>query len=359
MLEIQKYLRSGKSLDELANELGVKSYRHPSLPLVGLKYSQIESPKTDPIVRECRGLVLEDQSWNVIAKPFNRFFNAGEHEEEFNRFNWNNFTATTKEDGSLIIVYWYNGEWHANTSGSFGFGDCGWSNKSFREVFWDTYGTPRNKPTELTYVFELCTNYNKVVRTYPTPSVFLLSAFLTAECRELKEHTVDELAKGIGAVRPQRHLFQSMNCIREFVAEMEERDKTFEGIVIRDDQDIRFKIKSKTYLALHRLADNGNIANPKNLVPLVLAGETGEVIAYFPELKDQIETVDRAVNEEYRRLEEVWNQNRTLESQKDFALSIKDKTPFASVLFAARKYKKELRSVWQESGEMIAEKLYG
>lgn len=78
MLEVQTYLRGGKTIDDLESELGIKAIAHPTLPLVILNYNQIESPKRNSIVRECRGLVLEVGTWNVVARSFQRFFNFGE-----------------------------------------------------------------------------------------------------------------------------------------------------------------------------------------------------------------------------------------------------------------------------------------
>ena len=82
MLALQEYLTS-HGLDKLQDELKINVFRHPTLPLVGFKYNQLESPRTHPIVRECRGVVLEDKTWKLVAKPFNRFFNVGEVQDEF------------------------------------------------------------------------------------------------------------------------------------------------------------------------------------------------------------------------------------------------------------------------------------
>src|SRR4029077_15803171 len=129
MLEIQKFLRSGGTFEELRAR-GIYDYEHPSLPLVGLKYDQIEAIKSDPLVIECRGIVLEKGSWNIIAKGFDRFFNLGEQPEIFKDFDWEEFVCQTKEDGSLIFLYHYADEWRVNTSGSFAQGECNFSGKT-------------------------------------------------------------------------------------------------------------------------------------------------------------------------------------------------------------------------------------
>ena len=98
---IKRYLdvdcSSINRLDELKSELGI-SYSITD-NLVIFSYSQIDSPKTDPIVRMSRGIVLEKDTWNIVSMPFYRFYNFEEVPEEREKFNWNKSVATTKIDG--------------------------------------------------------------------------------------------------------------------------------------------------------------------------------------------------------------------------------------------------------------------
>lgn len=365
MLAVQQHLRSGNTLESLTEELGINVYRHPELPLVGMKYSQINSPKTHPIVRDCRGIVLEYGTWNVVAKPFRRFFNAGEDQENFERFDWSDFTVTTKEDGSLILLYHYRGEWHVNTSGSFGLGECGFSGKTWRDLFWETAKLDRTMlDEECTYIFELCTPYNRVIRSYPAPVAFLLSVFRTPTLEEASVSHADRIASVLGVPRPEHHHFGSMDEITGYLREMETRDRTYEGVVVRDSRDERFKVKTQTYLALHHLVDNGNLYNPKRLVPLILAGETDEVVAYLPDVKPHLDRVAEAMDREYAALASLWRRCWPIESQKDFALSVVKQTPFSGLLFQLRKElganqtETALRDKWRGSAELITKVLF-
>lgn len=367
MLAIQEYLFSGKTLDDVKSEFGINVYEHPTLPLVGFKYSQIESPKTHPVVRDCRGIVLEKNTWNCVAKPFKRFFNVGEDNENFQKFTWDNFTCTSKEDGSLMIVYFYQGEWHVNTSGSFGLGECQFSGMTWRELFWKTsnISKKRLKP-DSTYIFELCTPFNKIVRTYPKSTVYLLSMF---DINTLQEHTiehVDNVARHLDVKRPTHYHFKSMDEVSAFLRGVEEGDKTFEGIILRGSDDERFKAKSQTYVALHHLKDNGNICNPKRLVPLVLAGEVDEVLAYLPEVEPYLRDCEAKIDEAWTALSNVWWENWQIEGQKEFAIAInKGFTRFTGLLFTLRKkYGKDqteelLKQLWREHGDGIVKVLYG
>lgn len=85
MLKVQEYLSDYAktlgpqgALNKLNEELAIRVATHEWLPLVILNYDQLDSPKTHPIVRECRGLVLEMETWKVVARAFERFFNLGE-----------------------------------------------------------------------------------------------------------------------------------------------------------------------------------------------------------------------------------------------------------------------------------------
>ncbi len=179
MLEVQKYLNKN-SLEKLKEELGIDYKIHNSLPLVILDYSQIDSPKTHPIVQECRGLVLELDTWKIVAKGFNRFFNLGEALEITNCFNWDNFYAKTKEDGSYIMLYHYNGDWHVKTRNSFGDGKLQDTNLTWKELFLSTLKCDnwlRDFDKNSVGIFELCSIYNKIVRHYQEPQSYLLGVY--------------------------------------------------------------------------------------------------------------------------------------------------------------------------------------
>lgn len=98
MLEVKKYLQLN-SLEKLTEEFAIKVRRHSKYPnLVGLVYCQIDSPKLHPIVRECRGLILDEtNNWSVVAYPFFRFFNYEEGGAD--KIDWNTATTYTKLDG--------------------------------------------------------------------------------------------------------------------------------------------------------------------------------------------------------------------------------------------------------------------
>lgn len=366
-LALQTALRSGTTPESLTRDLGITVYDHPTLPLVGFKYSQIDSPKLHPVVRECRGVVLERGTWNLVAKAFNRFFNVGEDAEDFAKFDWSDFSCESKEDGSLILLYHYAGTWHVNTSGSFAFGPVQGYGMSWVDLFWTTSGIDRSVlagQEATTFVFELCTPYNKVVRRYADQKTYLLSAFEAGQ--EVARGTLQDLRLRLFGANnvhgPDVYDFRSKEEIALFLRTQEDTDKTFEGVVLRDSTGRRYKWKTSTYVALHQLKDNGNVLLPKRIVPLVLAGEVDEVVATLPETKSALYEARDMLAGAFADVLARWQDTRGLPTQKEFAMAVKDH-PLSGLLFDMRKRypqggEEVLKALWRGSADILVKKLF-
>lgn len=368
MLEVQKYLRT-KTFDDLTDELAIKVTRHETLPLVILNYNQIDSPKTHPVVRECRGLCLHADTHEVVAKSFNRFFNWGEVVEEMGDFDFTDFVVQSKEDGSLVLLYEFEGQWRANTRGSFAEDNMQFQNFTWSEGICKAVDQPnlaelgvRLSP-DFTYVCEFCSPWNKIVRRYPAPCLYLLTIF-DKEGRELSIAQCDGYARSAGLLRPVLYQFGSIEEIQKFLQGQAEADPTFEGVVIKDHLGHRWKIKSATYLGLHRLRGEGDTFNPKHLLPFILSGEEDELLTYFPEVKETFYEAKCRVLEAYVGVVELWGDHWMIEDQKEFALAIKDRSPFASILFSVRKKHgnqqsaADVKQEWREADQLILKKLF-
>lgn len=87
-MQVQTYLKekatqlgsSKLAIEELTKEFAIKVRQYDEGLLV-LNYDQIESPKSHPIVMECRALIL-DTDFNVVSRAFDRFFNIHEIYEQ-------------------------------------------------------------------------------------------------------------------------------------------------------------------------------------------------------------------------------------------------------------------------------------
>jgi hypothetical protein len=364
MLNIQEYLKN-KTLDNLNEELSIHVTRHDSLPLAILNYDQIDSPKGHPIVRECRGLVLNTENNSLAARAFPRFFNWGEMADEMPLFRWDKACTQEKVDGSLTLFYFFDGEWRINTRGSFGmmplFNE--WQAQyhklpqsfTWRQGVLAALGITDEKQLiglldpALTYVCEFCSLWNKVVREYRTPTVYLLTCF--AGELEVGPRPCP-LFKNVA-----RYPLSTFDDVYNYVNEHPESD--YEGCIVQDDLNQRWKIKNKRYLVKHKLRGNGTeMFNPKNQLVYILANDDGEFIATCPEAAQSYLATKAKVEDAYKEVEALWEQYKGIENQKEFALSIVGKTKFTGVLFNTRKHKDKLRNQWRLAENHILDTLF-
>jgi hypothetical protein len=190
--------------------------------------------------------------------------------------------------------------------------------------------------------------------------MYLLTAFYGKHELPLKQ--VDELKSNL-FLRPELFTFGSIEEIQAFLADQASKDPTFEGVVICDHKGQRWKIKSATYLGLHKLRGEGdNLFNAKHLLPFVLTGEDDELLTYYPEVTDAYQQLKSKVESEYEKLLDVWREHKDKESQKDFALAVKDLS-LSSVLFQTRKLfgsnqtEKDLRKAFINSTQLLIKHL--
>lgn len=381
MLPVQEYLMKGKSLEDLTREFAIKVKHHETLPLVILNYNQIESIKLHPITLCCRGLILEKETWRVVAKGFTRFFNFGEALEVTDKFDWENpIECYTKEDGSYINVFWYGDrtaprtQWRMSTRGSFGTDELLGTNQRWLDLVHslipDEFYSGANK--EINYVFELVSPYNKVVRRYSNPTLILLSATTIGRDgnpMEIPSQFLDLIALSYNFARPACYKVAKYEHVESLLRLKEKQDPTFEGFVLKDVNGLRLKVKTTTYMALHRLRGEGdNMYSAKNLVPLILANEGDEILTYFPEVADTFKEQKAKVQEAYTQFADVWwmSQDKKYREQKAFAIYITktNPTPFSSILFRMKQdgtldSESALKEHWLKSGDLILKHVFG
>lgn len=365
-LLVQTFLRSNGTFEQLKEKYGINICTSTDGLLSTFNYDQIESPKTDPLTCQCRALILENGTWNVAGRLFDRFWNIDEVLEEFNKFNWNDFEAYSKEDGSLIHLYYSNG-WHFNTRGSFAQGLMPDNRLTWAQMIESILPMVKinslNLNKDYSYGMELTCLANKIVRTYTTPSLYLLAVFNKYTHEELSRLEVDTIAHFMDVKRPEFYAFHSRNEVEAFLKWKEEVDATWEGLVLKDSNNRRIKVKTRTYFSLHKLHNNGAIYLDKNLVPWALKEDSDELLIYFPEAVEMLKLVKLKIDAAWDILKELWEKNHRVESQKEFALIVKS-NPFCSILFRLRQQKgaaqtiDDLKLAWRGAEDIIAKRLF-
>jgi hypothetical protein len=137
---------------------------------------------------------------------------------------------------------------------------------------------------------------------------------------------------GLNVDKPKTFQFTSTEEMKQFVNLL---DGLQEGVVAHDiKSNIRVKMKADQYVAVHRLRGN-NIPTPKRIMGLVVTNETEEYLAYFPEERERFVPYMDKWQSIQGEIVFIHQAHMNLDSQKEFALAIKD-YPFAFILFQAR-----------------------
>ena len=228
--------------DYLVKGLVVKN-NHPTLPISIWNYSRTcqYDNKWDEITKQCRGLIL-DQEGNVIAKGFDKFFNIEEHKPE--EIPNEPFEVFEKLDGSLGILFWYEGKWILTSKGSFT-SEQAIKGKEILDSKYNVHPIPKGYTTLVEILFP----QNRIVCDYgDDESLVVLSMISNTSGKELDHDSL----KLIGE-ETKMPLVKKYDGIKDYNTLKSMIDKEREGYVIRFRNGFRMKIKGEEYVRLHRI----------------------------------------------------------------------------------------------------------
>jgi hypothetical protein len=225
---------------------------------------------TDPIVKVCRGTILDLKNMKVVCFPFNKFGNYTEYYAD--DIDWSTARVQQKVDGSIVKLYWYDGEWRWATNSMIDASDAGTqsvihkdylslirSAVNYHEIPFDDL----NK--DFTFIFELVSPENRVVIKYNKTMLWHIGTRSNISGKEYNSN--------IGIIKPKEYPLNSLDDCIKAVEELNTTDICeYEGFVVVDNNYNRVKIKSMQYLTIHRMLGNGNLTK-KRMIELIIANE--------------------------------------------------------------------------------------
>lgn len=311
------------ALDEAIAGGLVRVQQHPTLPYSIYNYTESAAYTRawSPVTRTCRGLIARTTDGEVIARGFDKFWNHNEPESEGIITAGGPVTVTSKEDGSLGVLYPVGGGKYAvATRGSFSSEQALHATQLWR----DRYAGRWTPPVGMTALFEIVYPANRIVLDYGSLDDLILLGFVD---------TADGFTFGPDALvhdwpgRVVRTL--PYGSFAEALAD--EPGEGVEGYVVHFlDSDRRVKIKGSWYQTLHKivtglnaravwehLCDGAPLADLLTSIPDEFrqwAQEIGEG------LEAQVEGMAAEVEHEY---EAIRSQLPADHTRKDFALLAK------------------------------------
>jgi len=294
-----------------------------------LSYSQFNSDFTEEIVRECRGLIIRNDTYLPVCIPFFKFGNFGE--PYCPKIDWQSARVQEKVDGSIIKI-WHDSGWHVSTNGVID-AHCAQvknSGSSFYALFekaWNKTGVNYGAlDCECTYMFELCSPENRVIVPHPETKLYHIGT--------RNNKTLEEMDVNIGIPKPKEYHF---NSLEECIEAAKALPVTEEGYVVVDQYWNRVKIKSPAYVRVALMVNNGLVTTSR-MIEMIRAGETAEFLTYFSDYQADIDKVNKAIAHLLNTLSCTTSvlEQMNFETQKDFAMHVKQ-DKFAPYYFEWRK----------------------
>lgn len=228
-------------LRRMEEEGYIRTQKHPEFPLTIYNYTekaQFEGVWNEA-TRVCRGLIVDD-NLNIIARPFPKFFNYGDlgaaHIDLADLC-----VAMDKMDGSLGIMYVWEGNAYIATRGSFESDQAKRANKILREKYSD-FVPPENQ----TYLFEIIYPQNRIVVDYGDEEDLWFLGSVSIE----RGYVFPHIYLPAFPFPAAQLLIPGVNPFSEILMIPEREGQ--EGMVIYSGNKM-LKIKQADYVELHRL----------------------------------------------------------------------------------------------------------
>lgn len=286
-------------------------------------------PVGSAVRRECRGLIFDIGTGNLISRPYHKFFNVGEKEEtQLNKINlYEPHVVLEKLDGSMIRPILTPEGFRLATKA--GVTDVAMN----AEVFIadkSHYNTFIRKCIQkgVTPLFEWVSRKNRIVVDYPEDNLILTGMRYNNTGSYLTYAVMKSYATSwnIPVVKAVNGLpVQNINL---FVKQVREWDDG-EGIVLRFDNGHMCKVKSADYVLRHKSKDS--ISQEKNVLQTILEDAVDDLVPLLtPEDTERVLAFQRAfhagLDEVALEMAELFVEgNKMYPEKKDFAVEFVQK----------------------------------
>lgn len=258
----------------------IRYQHHPTLPYVIYNYTERAqwAGIWNEATRQCRGLVVNTLTNQVVARPFPKFFNYGERWVDMGPNE--PVVSTDKLDGSLGILYPDVDGYSVATRGSFSSDQA----RHATEIWKKRYEEITDVPEDLTLLFEIIYPENRIVVDYgDIDDLILLGGVRITTGRNIDPYQIEWPGPVVGRME-----------YKTLADALEAPDRPgAEGMVVWCPySDERVKIKQEDYVQLHRIVTG---LNEKRVLEHLSSGMTSEEL--FEQIPEEFhEWISKTVN---------------------------------------------------------------
>ena len=243
--------------------------------------------------RECRGIIFDSVTGDIIRRPFHKFFNVNERDEtqdhsvDLSR----DHAILEKLDGSMIAPFIVDGEMIWGTK--MGATDVAKPVEEFvknnphyvefAEIMLESGFTP---------IFEWCSRKQQIVLDYSEDQLILTAARHITTGRYAVYQTLNYWAQ-MGKI-PVVRQFEPQTDMKEFIEYVRDMED-LEGFVVRFDDGHMIKLKCDWYVQIHKAKEA--ILQDRNIVEIILNEKLDDVKAHLPaEDRDRLTQFESDIN---------------------------------------------------------------
>ena len=280
MFNVDEYMYNLEELEKLVADGEVAKRPHPTKDLFIYSYLKTWYPEWTDTLRWARGLILNSKG-ELIACPFKKFFNYSEIRAEVDGLINSGVEHAIQEklDGSLGILFYYDGEWILSTKGSFSSVQA----IKAREILEEKYPTYVDLDKDFTYLFEIIYPENQIVVQYKEEKLILLAVMDPTTMQEVTTQTWQSVFEWVRNYKELK--------ISEVIKDMSRPEYcSSEGFVVVFENGTRVKFKYDEYVRLHKIVSD---FKPKNVVEFMKSGQNvDDLITSLPdEFRQELEDV--------------------------------------------------------------------
>lgn len=293
-MEIKEIL---KKIPEYIENGLITERQHPENPSIKIYNYTPEtqySRKWDEVTRACRGLVVDTDTKQILARPFEKFHNYQELIQSGMPIPDEPAVVAEKMDGSLGILININGRPWIATRGSFMSEQAMWATNWWRENVGDEPWGEEG----VTYLFEILYNENRIVVNYDFEGLVHLASIETATGKTVSVYPDASFTK----IRSVAKFDMESKEDLAILAEMDKPNS--EGFVVFFPKaNMRMKIKFPEYVRLHKICTGLSEigiweAMRDGKVDGLLKDVPDEFYKWFEEVRDRIQ-------DEYLSIQEI------------------------------------------------------
>jgi T4 RnlA family RNA ligase len=313
----------------------IVSQTHPTLPLTIYNYTaQTQYERYwNEVTLACRGLVLDDQ-YRAIARPLPKFFNLQEHQGTLPDGVPQIYE---KLDGSLILLFFYAGQWQVASRGSF---TSDQAQKAKALLVNSSLDRLDRLDPDYTYLLEVIYPTNRIVVDYGNAERLVLLAAVHTETGIELDHNLVEWSD-----RAQTYPATSLP---EWIASLNQAElPNQEGFILKWSNGFRLKYKLEDYVRLHRVLTR---VQAKDIWECLSHNQ--DLNQYLDSVPDEfytwVKTVKAELEAQYREIEAECQKNfQDLGNRKTTAAYFQTQ-PNAKVLFLMLDGRDYSQVIWRQ-----------